>query len=82
MVKKRSHEERHEESMPMNETDENQTTAETETSGQTTPPGDAESAVKSQAEEELLGKLTEMQDRYSVFLPSLTITGRGHFAKR
>jgi molecular chaperone GrpE len=64
MVKKRSHEERHDESMPMNETDENQTTAETGTSGQTTPPGDAESAVKSQAGEEMMGKLTEMQDRY------------------
>ncbi|MDZ7635970.1 MAG: nucleotide exchange factor GrpE [Bacteroidales bacterium] len=64
MVKKRSHEERHEESMPTNETDENQTTAETETSGRTTPPGDGESSVKHQAGEELPGKLTEMQDRY------------------
>ena len=50
--------------MPMNETDENQTTAETESSDQTTPSGDAGPAVMSQAGEELLGKLTEMQDRY------------------
>jgi molecular chaperone GrpE len=64
MVKKKSHEERHDEPMPVNETDDNQTSAGAETPGQTTPPGDAEPAVTSQAEEDLLRKLTEMQDRY------------------
>ena len=64
MVKKKSHEERHDEPMPVNETDDNQTAAATDASGQTTTPGDAEQPLKSQAEEELLGKLTEMQDRY------------------
>jgi len=64
MVKKKSHEERHDEPMPVNEIDDNQSSAGAETSGQATPPGDSEQAVKSLAEEELLGKLTEMQDRY------------------
>jgi molecular chaperone GrpE len=64
MVKKKSHEERHDEPMPANETQENKVTAESDASGQATSPGGQEAAVKNQAEEELLGKLTEMQDRY------------------
>lgn len=64
MVKKKSHEERHDESMPEQETTDNQTNTESDASGQQAPGGDREAAVKSQAEEELLGKLTEMQDRY------------------
>jgi len=64
MVKKKSHEERHDEPMPVNETHENQASAEAEAPGQETSTGQKEAAVMSQAEEELLGKLTEMQDRY------------------
>ncbi len=64
MVKKKSHEERHGESMPEKEKTDNQTSTESDASGQHTPEGEPEAAVKSQAEEELLGKLTEMQDRY------------------
>lgn len=50
--------------MPVNETHENQPAAEAEASGQGTGTGEKETAAKSQAEEELFGKLTEMQDRY------------------
>lgn len=64
MVKKKSHEERHDEPMPANETQDNQFTAEDNTSEQSTTPGERETSAKSRAEEELLGKLTEMQDRY------------------
>ncbi len=64
MVKKKSHEERHDESMPGNETTDNQTNTESETSGQQAPEGEPGTTVISRAEEELLGKLTEMQDRY------------------
>lgn len=64
MVKKKSHEERHDESMPVNETNNNQVTAEAEASGQATTTGGTESDTKKNAEDELLGKLTEMQDRY------------------
>jgi molecular chaperone GrpE len=64
MVKKKSHAERHDEPMPVNETHENQAAAEAQASGQETSTGEKEAAVMSRAEEELLGKLTEMQDRY------------------
>ncbi len=64
MVKKKSHEERHDESMPDQETHENQTNTESDASGEKTTGGESEGAVKSQAEDELLVKLTEMQDRY------------------
>ncbi len=64
MVKKKSHEERHDESMPEKETTDNKTNTESDASGQQAPEGEPGAAVKSQAEEELLGKLTEMQDRY------------------
>jgi len=50
--------------MPVNETHENQAFAEAEAPGQETSTGQKEAAVMRQAEEELLGKLTEMQDRY------------------
>ncbi|MCU0458633.1 MAG: nucleotide exchange factor GrpE [Bacteroidales bacterium] len=64
MVKKKSHEERHDESMPDQETQENQTNTESDASGEKSTGGETVTEVKSQAEEELLGKLTEMQDRY------------------
>lgn len=64
MVKKKSHEERHDEAMPENETTDNQTSTESEASGQQAPEGEPGAPVMSKAEEELLGKLTEMQDRY------------------
>ncbi len=64
MVKKKSHDERHDGPMPDKETQDNQVNTESEASGQPTPEGESDCAVKSKAEEELLGKLTEMQDRY------------------
>ncbi len=64
MVKKKSHEERHDESMPEMETQENQTNTESDASGQQTPGGHPEETVKGKPEVDLLGKLTEMQDRY------------------
>lgn len=64
MVKKRSHEERHDESMPANETQENQFTAESDESETTTNHGGKGSSMNSMTEEEMFGKLTEMQDRY------------------
>jgi len=64
MVKKRSHEERHDEPMPANETQENQVTGEYDESEQSTTPGEKESAMLREAEDEMLGKLTEMQDMY------------------
>ncbi len=64
MVKKKSHEERHDEPMPEKKTADNQINTESDASGQHKPEGEPEATVKSQAEEELLGKLTEMQDRY------------------
>ena len=64
MVKKKSHEERHDEPMPEKKTADNQINTESDASGQHEPEGEPEATVKSQAEEELLGKLTEMQDRY------------------
>jgi molecular chaperone GrpE len=64
MVKKRSHEERHDEPMPAKETQENQVTGEYDESEQSTTPGEKESAMLREAEDEMLGKLTEMQDMY------------------
>jgi len=64
MVKKKSHEERHDERMPADETIINQATADTETPGQAESADTTESAAVSTAEEELIVKLTEMQDKY------------------
>lgn len=64
MVKKKSHEERHDEAMPEQEIQENQTNTESDASGQEAPEGEPGAAVKSQTEDDLLPKLTEMQDRY------------------
>jgi molecular chaperone GrpE len=64
MVKKKSHEERHEESMPGKETQDNQTYTESSASGQPANNGQPEAEVRTRSEEEVIGKLTEMQDRY------------------
>ena len=64
MVKKKSHEERHDEAMPEQEIKETQAGTESDASGQEAPEGEPGAAVKSQAEDDLLPKLTEMQDRY------------------
>jgi molecular chaperone GrpE len=64
MVKKKSHEERHDEAMPVNEVKENQSSAETEITAQAEPSAEKEAAGKDTSEEELLNKLTEMQDKY------------------
>lgn len=64
MVKKKSREERHDEPMPKKKTTDNQINTEYDASMQHAPEEESEATVKSQAEEELLGKLTEMQDRY------------------
>jgi molecular chaperone GrpE len=64
MVKKKSHEERHEESMPGKETQNNQIYTESSASGQPANDGQPEAEVRTRSEEELIGKLTEMQDRY------------------
>ncbi|MRR23557.1 hypothetical protein EG830_11335, partial [bacterium] len=64
MVKKKSHDERHDESMPEKEITDTQTNTESDASGQQTPEGEPGATVMSKAEDELLGKLTEMQDRY------------------
>lgn len=61
MVKKKSHEEGQDEPMPGNETQENMENEGTETSWQSSAGNAPE---MSRTEEELLGKLTEMQDRY------------------
>jgi molecular chaperone GrpE len=64
MVKKKSHEERHDESMPGKETQDNQTNTESTASGQPAPDGEPEAAGMTRAEEEMMRRLTEMQDRY------------------
>ncbi|HNV67043.1 MAG TPA: nucleotide exchange factor GrpE [Bacteroidales bacterium] len=64
MVKKKSQEERHDEPTPKKKVTDNQINTENDASRQHVPEDEPEAAVKSQAEEELLGKLTEMQDRY------------------
>ncbi|MBE0679052.1 MAG: nucleotide exchange factor GrpE [Bacteroidales bacterium] len=50
--------------MPANETQENQVTAESDESGRTTTPDGKWADISSDTEEEMLEKLTEMQDRY------------------
>jgi molecular chaperone GrpE len=50
--------------MPAKETQENQVTGEYDESEQSTTPGEKESAMLREAEDEMLGKLTEMQDMY------------------
>jgi molecular chaperone GrpE len=50
--------------MPGKETQDNQTNTESAASGQPESDGQPEAAVMTRAEEELTGKLTEMQDRY------------------
>jgi molecular chaperone GrpE len=64
MVKKKSHEERHDEPVPGNEAIEYQENAEREDSEPVIIPGDPEPESNPAAEEELTKKLTEMQDRY------------------
>ena len=64
MVKKKSHEERHDDLMPEKETLASQTDTEANASGQAPSPGEPGPVPGSQVMEELLGKLTEMQDRY------------------
>ncbi len=60
MVKKKSPEERHDEPMPADKTENTRPSSETEAASAVA----TESAAVSSAEEELLSKLTEMQDRY------------------
>jgi len=64
MVKKKSHEERHDELMPEMEVNADQAYIETGASFKVPPSGEPEASSKSMAEEDLLMKLTEMQDRY------------------
>jgi molecular chaperone GrpE len=64
MVKKKSHEERHDEPMSEKEINESQTITESDASVQQEKEGEQENAGNGRAEEELLGRLTEMQDRY------------------
>jgi molecular chaperone GrpE len=64
MVKKKSHEERHDETVPEQEIKTEQTDIENVAFGEISPAGEQEADSGSQAEEELLVKLTEMQDRY------------------
>lgn len=64
MVKKKSHEERHDEPMPADKTENNQPSAETEQDGQAASAVATESADVPGAQEEMMSKLTEMQDRY------------------
>lgn len=56
MVKKKSHEERHDEAMPEQEIQENQTNTESDASGQEAPEGEPGAAVKSQTEDDLSSK--------------------------
>jgi molecular chaperone GrpE len=64
MVKKKSHEERHDETVPEQEIKTEQTDIENVAFGEISPAGEQEAGSGSQAEQELLVKLTEMQDRY------------------
>lgn len=64
MVKKNSHEERHDDRMPSDEIENNQATADTEPEGQAASAGATKSAAVRAAEEELMAKLTEMQEKY------------------
>ncbi len=64
MVKKKSHEERHNEPVPEQEIKTEQADIENVAFGEISPEEEQEADSGSQAEEELLVKLTEMQDRY------------------
>jgi molecular chaperone GrpE len=64
MVKKKSHEERHDEPMPADKTENNKPSAETEQDGQAASAVATDSEEVRGAEEEMMAKLTEMQDRY------------------
>jgi molecular chaperone GrpE len=64
MVKKKSHEERLDESVPADETIENQLYTETEATEDSGTTEETKSSEGSAAEEELTSKLTEMQDKY------------------
>lgn len=64
MVKKKSHEERHDEAMPTDELKDNQASTEPEAAGQAVTSEETESAGKNTSEEELMSKLTEVQDKY------------------
>ena len=64
MVKKKSHEERHSEPVPEQEIKTEQADIENVAFGEISPEEEQEADSGSQAEDELLAKLTEMQDRY------------------
>jgi molecular chaperone GrpE len=64
MVKKKSHEERHDEQMPADKTENGRHSAETEQAGRAASDVATESEASNSAAEELVAKLTEMQDRY------------------
>jgi molecular chaperone GrpE len=64
MVKKKSHEEGHEELVPENKSSEDQIVTEADTAGPEPSPEEAETIEKTTPEEELNKKLTEMQDKY------------------
>jgi len=64
MVKKKSHEERHDEPMPEMEVNADQANAETETATEVPQPGEQEATSEGTTGDDLLMKLTEMQDRY------------------
>jgi molecular chaperone GrpE len=64
MVKKKSHEERHNESLSGDETSDYQTNTETDAIEDAGNTEDTEPSDGSAAEEELTRKLTEMQDKY------------------
>lgn len=64
MVKKKSHEERHDEPVPSNESIEYKEDIAMENTEPALIPGEEEHDVKPSAEEELTKKLTEMQDKY------------------
>ncbi|MDX9772503.1 MAG: nucleotide exchange factor GrpE [Bacteroidales bacterium] len=64
MVKKKSHEERHDEPMPEMEVNADQANAEAETATEIPQPGEPEATSEGTTGDDLLMKLTEMQDRY------------------
>ena len=64
MVKKKSQEERHNETVSDNETIGNQVGTEADNEEPAIPAEEEEKEIKSAAEEELMRKLTEMQDKY------------------
>jgi molecular chaperone GrpE len=64
MVKKKSHEERHDVPVSADETIENQEVTDADNKNAGESAGEREPETKSATEEELIGKLTEMQDKY------------------